>query len=500
MKGATKRLRRQGGAEVGFGANSEAPAQSNPFFAGGGGGGGRSTVQLELTEDDGDGLLDADELALEPAAPPRDTSDGLQALRMAELASTTTLVDGGEDVDGGGGSSRSCMSVRIPADQRFVTFFGGSVGSQLVLYSCLWTMEGDFDSGFLFFALMVCTSGVMMQLGHGSRHLQLTKASERAWGGEDGDRNSPESLMRVTEKIGWHGRMVFFPILMLLMAGLCLNVTGFIAIEVAARDMGSDGGCSDNIIGVIAKMPSRMLALLATAVCGFVLAVVCALRLSREHFKAFVDGHTFIGRLQQQGHVDSDAFVDEREGPSFEQRLFSTKRMRIAFSLSWTCQGALLLLLSSVTGGMESMDAQGAIIFAILVFERLIIGFQLALAWRYFAFSSPVALDDEFQLRERAAWHGGMIFYSCGVGVLQCFSVLPGVFMVMPFFKQASGGGCLGLDLMAKLENAQDGETEVFIAACSLILTTLLGQCWLCRTHFVLFLSMRDALVAPKEE
>ena len=136
-----------------------------------------------------------------------------------------------------------------------------------------------------------------------------------------------------------------------------------------------------------------------------------------------------------------------------------------------------------------------------LVFERFLVGFQLALFTSYINKSREFELSESdralqnIQQRERVGWHGTMIFYTGIFAVMQSLVCLPGLLAVIPFFKEASvessdGSGfihCskLAWGLSAKLNRATSEEMANFSSCVGLWLVSMLCQVWLMRTHYV---------------
>ena len=164
----------------------------------------------------------------------------------------------------------------------------------------------------------------------------------------------------------------------------------------------------------------------------------------------------------------------------------------------------LLTIINVVTAaseGGEGMDIVGSLIFGILVFERFLVGFQMALMFDYVRHT--VELDDtsddvallDIKKRERITWHGAMIFYTGFLAVLQSLICLPGIFTVIPFFKIAAIGddgsfvdcSLLDMSLGAKINGAAPGELQNFFACLVCMCVAFACQIWLTRTHFVQF-------------
>lgn len=263
------------------------------------------------------------------------------------------------------------------------------------------------------------------------------------------------------ENLAWHARMVWSPVWNLMFGGVCLNLLNFVTLEHAAAAMPL-GECTINIWGVLNNMPGNLKSVMTVGLASFVLAAGFLFKLSTQHFDQLTEGYIKFFRSTQSVDLLQAAVDKTNRGAS----IFSTGKMLVVYIIGMVSQSLLLFVMSVVSGVSDGGDGLiGSITFGILLFERFLVGFQLALIFSYItnAFDLPDGLIQDtavpdIQIRERIKWHGSMIFYSMAFAILQSFFCLPALLTVIPFFEESqllpdtdgSSGqvrACAGLDL-----------------------------------------------------
>jgi hypothetical protein len=304
---------------------------------------------------------------------------------------------------------------------------------------------------------------------------------------------------KLIDNLTWHARMVFAPMWNMLLSGFLLNFLNITTMEELVSDA-DKVECTDNILGIITNVKTRDLAVMAIGVLSFTIGAVSQFKLSEVHFQDLTTGYISYFRNTHSVKLLADAVEKATRGAA----VFTNMRMRVAYFANVATQCILLYLMSIFSGvddGGESLDLIGSFIFSVLVFERFLVGFQLALFTSYinrsreFEFSESDRALQSIQQRERVEWHGTMIFYTGIFAVMQSLICLPGLLAVIPFFKEASvessdGSGfvdCskLALGLSAKLDRATSEEMANFSSCVGLWLVSMLCQVWLMRTHYV---------------
>lgn len=306
-------------------------------------------------------------------------------------------------------------------------------------------------------------------------------------------------LQAALTNMSWHARMVFTPMWNTLLVGALFSLLGIQTLEHFATTVGSDE-CTDSVMGVLLLMPNTVFDTMWVGMAGFILSAVFNLRLALMHFDALTTGYVTFFRGTPS--VSMLKLAIEKAGRGAQT--FSNDRMRLAYLINLSAQVLLLLIINYVTSeskGGEGLDLVGTLIFGILVFERFLVGFQMALLTGYVSHS--VELDDtsddvallDIKKRERISWHGSMIFYTGFLAVLQSLICLPGVFTVIPFFSVAQVGDdgsyidCSKLDMSlgAKISGASSSELQYFFLCLVCMFVAFACQIWLTRTHFVQF-------------
>jgi ABC-type amino acid transport system permease subunit len=299
--------------------------------------------------------------------------------------------------------------------------------------------------------------------------------------------------------LSWHARMVFAPMWNTLLAGVLYSLVGIQTLEHFASTIGSEE-CTESVMGVLLMMPASVFETMWIGMAGFILAAVFNLRLSLTHFEALTNG--YVAFFRGTPSVKMLKLAMEKAGRGAQT--FSNDRMRLAYLTNLTVQILLLLIINYVVSESkdgEGLDLVGSLIFGILVFERFLVGFQMALLAAYVRHS--VELDDdsddvgllEIKKRERISWHSSMIFYTGFLAVLQSLICLPGIFTVIPFFSVAEVGDdgsfidCSRLDMSlgAKISGATSDELQFFFICLLCMFVAFACQIWLTRTHFVQF-------------
>lgn len=304
-------------------------------------------------------------------------------------------------------------------------------------------------------------------------------------------------LQAALQNMSWHARMVFAPMWYTLLVGILFSLLGIQTLEHFAATVGSDE-CTDSVMGVLLIMPNAVFDTMWIGMAGFILAAIFNLRLALTHFEALTAGYVAFFRGTPSVSMLKLAISKASRGA----QTFSNDRMRLAYLINLIAQILLLLIINYVTAESkdgEGLDLVGSLIFGILVFERFLVGFQVALLANYVSHS--VELDDDsndvalldIKKKERISWHGSMIFYTGFLAVLQSLICLPGVFTVIPFFSVAEVGedgsyiDCSKLDMSlgAKISGATSSELQYFFACLVCMFLTFACQIWLTRTHFV---------------
>jgi hypothetical protein len=297
--------------------------------------------------------------------------------------------------------------------------------------------------------------------------------------------------------MSWHARMVFAPMWNTLLVGVLFSLLGIQTLEHFASTIGSDE-CTDSVMGVLLMMPSTVFDTMWVGMVGFVLSAVFNLRLALTHFETLTA--SYVTFFRGTPSVSMLRLAIEKAGRGAQT--FSNDRMRLAYLINLGAQILLLLIINYATSESkdgEGLDLVGTLIFGILVFERFLVGFQMALLAGYVSHS--VELDDssddvgllDIKKRERISWHGSMIFYTGFLAVLQSLICLPGVFTVIPFFSVAQVGNdgsyidCSKLDMSlgAKISGANSSELQNFFVCLVCMFVAFACQIWLTRTHFV---------------
>lgn len=299
--------------------------------------------------------------------------------------------------------------------------------------------------------------------------------------------------------MSWHARNVFAPMWNTLLAGILFSLLGIQTLEHFASTIGSEE-CTESVMGTLLMMPSSVFDTMWVGMAGFVLTAVFNLRLALTHFEALTSG--YVAFFRATASVSMLKLAIEKAGRGAQT--FSNDRMRLVYLTNLGVQILLLLIINYVTAESEESegtDLVGTLIFGVLVFERFLVGFQMALLADYVSYS--VELDDDsgdvalldIKKRDRITWHGSMIFYTGFLVVLQSLICLPGVFTVIPFFSAAHVGDdgsfidCSNLDMSlgAKINGATSSELQFFFACLVCMFVAFACQIWLTRTHFVQF-------------
>lgn len=457
-------------------------------------------------------------------------------------AATDGTDDGGVNVADGTISSQAKQKI-----YRTMAFFFMSVGTQLIVYSTMWlqyfrqhpgpasTSQADqadtTQTDPIYWVLLLGSVIWVTQVSQVSKHINPSRQtilqmlnSKRTQIMDALGANpvpAPQATIgsydkSVLENLTWHARMIFSPIWNMIFSGFTLNYMNITSLEKFAAPS-EDGECTDNILGVISKIPSSDLQIMSIGMAAFIIGATAQLKLAEVHFSALNEGYLAYFRNTQSIKMLQQAVERATRGAA----IFTNSRMKAVFFVNLFAQCLLLFLMSEFAGvadGGESLEVAGAIIFAVLVFERFLVGFQVALISSYVSKSTEldgkeveVALID-IEKRERVAWHAEMIFYTGMFAVMQSLVCLPGLLTVIPFFKEGSltrgfegslaVSDCsdLEMSLGAKMERATNDELRNFWFCMFLWFTAFMCQMWLTRTHYVQFWRYQKDVIFTMEE
>ena len=444
--------------------------------------------------------------------------------------------ESGESSDGRGEEEHDKAS-------NMMAYFYISVGTQLIVYLTMWMQwdrqrtaelaelfdeklieEQATEADMLYWVLILGTLAWVTQVSQVTKHLDPNRATIFEMVDEKRSQlmdilganpvPEPQAIVgsydkTVLDNLTWHARMVFSPLLNMLISGFILNYLNITSLEqFASSSEGTE--CTDNILGVISNIPPGDLNVMAVGFVAFTIGAMAQLKLAEAHFAALNKGYVLYFRNTQSVKLLQQAIEKATRGAA----VFTNSRMRNCFFVNLLSQIVLLYLLSIFSGvdeGGEDIDVVGAVIFSVLVFERFLVGFQIALVASYVNKSTEIEGDAaeedthlrDIEYRERVQWHGEMVFYTGMFAVLQSLICLSGLLTVIPFFKEVTAkiaadgdgsgnvgllvGDCEGLEmgLLAKMDRATSQELQNFWICMLLWLLTFLCQVWLTRTHYV---------------
>ena len=285
---------------------------------------------------------------------------------------------------------------------------------------------------------------VGLQLSNFSAHWKAGKDASAVWMTAE----TVSGHMRRWQRQKWHTKMIFYPIIVLIVLTLIYNLGVYTLI---IHFTGENGECPTGVfhgVGLMSEEGGNGVLLLGGFTLMFVGMLVFMSLLSVTHFKQYMRLHLF--RLSNPIEVDGEE-VDAVLGPN--DGICRASFIRRTYIVTILAQGAILLAL---TVGKETTDEPN-LLYAVLMFGIFLLGFQIGVGERHLHFDATVepSAKDESLIRDRVEWHGSMMFYPCFVTIAQCFYNFSALFTLLPYF--ANDGRCSGTtigDVFASINSA----------------------------------------------